>query len=99
MDNGNENGGRPMTTQEKIDRAYTQSACGGNCAAPADGEDLRQLTARVSEMTTQHTPTPWSLAAALEQAKREITEDVSADRVPVDVADFSALHDHVAARN
>jgi hypothetical protein len=36
-------------------------------------------------------------AIAVERGKREILADVRAGRVPADVEDFSALHDHVDA--
>ena len=41
----------------------------------------------------------WQLVGVpvVERAKREVLEDVSSGRVPANVADFAALHDHVDA--
>lgn len=42
------------------------------------------------------TTTP-DITTAVDRAKREITDDIAAGRVPADVGSFSELHDYVDA--
>lgn len=45
----------------------------------------------------EYVATAAEVAAAVEQMKREVLDDIDAGRVDASVADFSALHDHVDA--